>query len=139
MDDFIELAVSAAVEVSSAMIFTEPLDPMRGRMAESLAPSAGSAAATQALNNRTQIKELSEQVERLSLLNQAMWELLSGKLGFTDADLERLAAEIDLRDGKSDGKISQTPVRCPSCSRVNNSRHGQCMYCGTLFAKMLFE
>jgi hypothetical protein len=117
------------------LMFTESLDSMRERLSGPAAAQANS----QAQSNRSDIKELAAQVERLSLLNQAMWELLRDKLGLTDADLERLAAEIDLRDGKSDGKITTTPVRCPSCSRVNNSRHGQCMYCGTLFAKMLFE
>ncbi|MBI1318657.1 MAG: hypothetical protein GC168_06880 [Candidatus Hydrogenedens sp.] len=116
-------------------MFIGPLDGMRDRIAQSAAAQAN----TQATANRTEIRELTEQVERLSLLNQALWELLSEKTGLTDADLERRARDIDLRDGKADGKMTRTAVRCPSCSRVNSSRHGQCMYCGTLFEKMLFE
>ncbi len=88
--------------------------------------------------HQAQIKELTHQVERLSLLNQAMWELLRDKLGLTDADLERVANEVDMRDGVADGKMTKHAVRCPSCGRVCNSKHPKCLYCGQLFEKQLF-
>jgi hypothetical protein len=84
------------------------------------------------------VKELRHQVERLSLLNQALWELIRDKAGLTDADLERVAGEIDLRDGVADGKIGGGAVTCPTCRRVSNSRHYKCLYCGELFEKPLF-
>jgi len=90
------------------------------------------------LEHRNQIRELQHQVERLSLLNQALWELVRERLGMSDDDLERLAHEIDLRDGVADGKITATPVRCPSCNRVNSSRHPKCIYCGQYFEKPVF-
>ena len=116
-------------------MFMYPIQPMQNRLDLESARKASQ----QSLNNRTEIMEMAEQVERLSLLNQAMWELLSEKLGLTDADLEKHAYVVDMRDGQGDGKITRTPVKCPSCSRVNSSHHAQCMYCGTLFQKMLFE
>jgi hypothetical protein len=87
---------------------------------------------------RTEIKDLTEQVERLALLNQALWELLVERAGLTNADLERKAAEIDLRDGNPDGKMTSRAVRCPRCNRVCNSRHSKCLYCGQLFEKPIF-
>lgn len=91
-----------------------------------------------ALESMESVKELRHQVERLSLLNQALWELIRGKAGLTDADLERMANEIDLRDGVADGKIGGGAVACPTCHRVSNSKHYKCLYCGELFEKPLF-
>jgi len=91
-----------------------------------------------ALESMESVKELRHQVERLSLLNQALWELIRDKAGLTDADLERMANEIDLRDGVADGKIGGGAVSCPTCRRVSNAKHFKCLYCGELFEKPLF-
>jgi hypothetical protein len=87
---------------------------------------------------RTEVRDLKFQMERLILLNQALWELLRTRLNLTDADLEAMIHEVDMRDGVVDGKITSQPVRCPTCGRVSNSRHAKCMYCGQLFEKPLF-
>lgn len=91
-------------------------------------------------NRATQsnMRELRHQVERLSLLNQALWELIRDRLQLTEADLQRIAHDIDMRDGIADGKISASPLRCPTCSRVSNSKHYKCLYCGQLFEKPVF-
>lgn len=105
----------------------DPSANARARNSESLA-----------IESMESVKELRHQVERLSLLNQALWELIRDKAGLTDADLERVASEIDLRDGVADGKIGGGAVTCPTCRRVSNSRHYKCLYCGELFEKPLF-
>ncbi len=87
---------------------------------------------------QSNMRELRHQVERLSLLNQALWELLRERLQLNEADLQRIAHDIDMRDGIADGKISASPVRCPTCSRVSNSKHYKCLYCGQLFEKPMF-
>lgn len=87
---------------------------------------------------RTEVVMLRAQVERMALLNQALWELVRARLQLSDADLERMVNEVDLRDGVADGRITPQPVRCPSCGRVSNSRHDKCMYCGQLFEKPMF-
>lgn len=99
-----------------------------------------SARATENASLETQesIKELRHQVDRLSLLNQALWELIRDKAGLTDADLERMASSIDMRDGKEDGKMGGGAVTCPTCTRVSNAKHYKCMYCGELFEKPAF-
>ncbi|HNZ49165.1 MAG TPA: hypothetical protein PLZ53_02805 [Candidatus Hydrogenedentes bacterium] len=86
----------------------------------------------------TETNDLRNEVERLCLLNQAMWELICSKLGLTDADLEKKAQEVDLRDGKLDGKMTTHPVRCPQCGRVSNSRLKKCMYCNMEFEGSAF-
>ncbi len=87
---------------------------------------------------RTDITDIRDQVERLALLNQAMWELVRERLNLTDADLEKKAQEVDLRDGVQDGKMTTHPLRCPSCGRISNSRHRKCLYCGLLFEGSAF-
>jgi len=94
--------------------------------------------ATQEFEMRTAINELKEKIGHLALLNQALWELLKTKLGLTEQDLETLAQKIDMRDGVADGQITAIAVTCPSCMRVNNSKHAKCLYCGQLFEKQVF-
>jgi hypothetical protein len=88
--------------------------------------------------SREDLRELQYQVARLALLNQALWELLSERLGLTEEDLLRLALDIDLRDGIPDGKITHRAISCPQCGRTVNSKHQRCLYCGQLFEKQLF-
>lgn len=95
----------------------------------SLVPQQQSAA----LESR--VRDLEYHIRRLSLLNQALWELLRERAKLTDAELERMVREIDLRDGVEDGAITETPVECPTCGRVSNSKHWKCMYCGQDFEK----
>ncbi len=82
-----------------------------------------------------EIKELKHQVARIQLLNQTLWELLRERLQLTDADFEAKLREIDLRDGREDGEMSNTPVKCPQCGRISSSRHWRCIYCGLEFEK----
>lgn len=100
--------------------------------------SAGSAAMGPALEAQSQVKELSRRVERLAILNQALWEILREKIGMTDADLEAKVGEVDMRDGVQDGSMTASAVRCPNCQRVCNARHKKCLYCGQLFEAPLF-
>lgn len=80
-------------------------------------------------------RNLEHEIERLNLLNQALWELLRKRLGLQNADLEKLIHEVDLRDGAEDGRMTTTALKCPSCGRVSSSRHWKCMYCGQQFQK----
>ena len=100
--------------------------------------SARSAAAQAGAKARTlevRIRELEHHIGRLSLLNQALWELIRERAKLTDAQLEQKAHEVDLRDGVEDGCITAGPLQCPACGRVSHSKHWKCMYCGQLFEK----
>ena len=84
---------------------------------------------------RGKVTELTRKVYRLELLNQALWELARDRLSLTEEELEAKTKEIDLRDGISDGRISEVPLKCPSCGRVSSSRFWKCLYCGLEFER----
>lgn len=87
---------------------------------------------------RSDVTLMKAQVGRLMLLNQALWELLQARVGLTEEELLRVVNEVDLRDGKADGQLTEHPVRCPKCERINTSRHAKCLYCGQEFEGDLF-
>lgn len=67
----------------------------------------------------------------MALTTMAMFALMSERLGISEADLEAKIREIDLADGKLDGKVRVETNECPSCSRPVSKRHKKCMYCGS--------
>ena len=71
-----------------------------------------------------------ERLDQLLLVCAAMWELIREKTNLTEEDLINRVAIIDARDGTADGKISQTPVKCPKCHRTVAAKHQRCLYCG---------
>lgn len=73
---------------------------------------------------------LEKELDRLTLITQAMWELLQAKTGLEDDDLAQLVEEIDLRDGKLDGKITPQPETCADCGRTKSIRTQMCFFCG---------
>ncbi|MCA9271903.1 MAG: hypothetical protein KDA31_02540 [Phycisphaerales bacterium] len=81
---------------------------------------------------RSAVYELENRTDRLALTTMAMWALMSEKLGITEQELEDKITEIDLSDGKLDGKVRVEAQSCPSCGRKLSKRHHKCMYCGTV-------
>lgn len=75
------------------------------------------------------LEHLEERVNRLSMLNLALWSLLEEKAGLTEEELLNRVQEIDLRDGKLDGKVQSGIIECPQCHRPLSQRHRKCMYC----------
>ena len=76
------------------------------------------------------VKRLEEQVERLTLSSMALAELLRDRLGVPQAEIEAKVHEIDLRDGRLDGKLSRPAPVCPGCQRANSPHRTACLYCG---------
>ena len=87
-------------------------------------------AQTKAENLTYRIDRLEDQIDSLSLVCQAMWELLSAKAANADQALEKKVREIDLRDGKLDGKMRRVQKECSNCRRPLHQRHRRCLYCG---------
>lgn len=79
-----------------------------------------------------QVRALEAGLQRISLASQAMWELLQERTGATGAELLQKISEIDLRDGRKDGKIGSTVVVCPQCARNVSSKKLSCIFCGTV-------
>ena len=79
---------------------------------------------------RLQGDHLKADVERLFMITQALWELLKAEHGYTDETLAKKVLEIDLSDGRLDGKVAKKErPDCPSCGK-KMGRHPVCMYCG---------
>lgn len=87
-----------------------------------------------------ELTHLRRHVERLTLTCQALWELLRERNIATEAELEARILEIDLRDGKADGRIGTQIIACSSCGSNTNSRRQTCVMCGApLTREHIFE
>lgn len=100
----------------------------QGRIAE--ARGRADAAAEQSRGVKSALHELERRTDRLALTTMAIWQLMSEKMGVTEADLEDKIREIDLSDGKLDGRVRVETNTCASCNRRLSKRHTKCMYCG---------
>ena len=80
-------------------------------------------------------QQLRARVERLELITTAMAELLARKKVASADELDVLTQQIDLLDGREDGKISREvrgeAPRCVRCTRFLNPRRRECIYCHT--------
>ena len=85
------------------------------------------------------VAELEERVDKMALLNLALWTLLKEKLNATDEELTLRVQQLDLMDGKLDGRIKGTPVDCPDCQRTLHQKHRKCLYCGFTLEQSGFE
>ncbi len=96
------------------------------RDAHAAARSAGSTADAAA----SELAALRESVDRLALMNQALWELFRDHAAIQERDLLARIESIDLRDGVLDGRIGVAVAACPACGRPNRSQRPRCLYCG---------
>lgn len=98
------------------------------------AETVGRNAHSAAERARSQAEGLKSDVEKLFLISQALWTLLKEQHGYTDEDLLKRVTEIDLQDGKLDGKLAKLPVdqrpNCNECGRKLMGKRQSCMYCG---------
>ena len=101
--------------------------------------TAGHAAGA-ARDVKTDLRFVEQRLENLTLICEAMWQLLKQKHGYTDDDLMAEMAHLDLADGKADGMKSKPKARpCPHCGRTVSRRHTSCMYCGKLVDTKPFD
>lgn len=99
------------------------------RIGEVSSKAAG--ARSQAQTAQEQAEQLESRLGSLMLANAAMWSLMRDRLGVTDGELMERMRQIDLLDGKADGKMSARVLECPSCKRTMSTRFRRCVYCGT--------
>jgi hypothetical protein len=79
-----------------------------------------------------EVRWLRRVVDRLALLNRAVWELLAEASGIDEGRLEEKVREIDLRDGSLDGKAPAETRACVSCGRTLLQGHRRCSWCGAV-------
>lgn len=76
------------------------------------------------------VERFEQRIDRLALLSMALWSLLKEHTDLTEDDLLERVRQIDLTDGKEDGKAKKRVAKCPKCGRTMSPRHGRCLYCG---------
>lgn len=72
---------------------------------------------------------LKRRLDVMALANQALFEILQSRLDISEEEVIMRMAEIDLRDGKKDGKISPRVVSCARCGRKVSTARLRCMFC----------
>src|SRR5687768_870293 len=84
--------------------------------------------------------ELHRRLEKLSIVCRAMRTLLQDRSGLTEKELSQRTTEIDLLDGKADGRVSVPARTCSGCGHTVAPRHDRCLYCGrTKLTDTVFE
>jgi hypothetical protein len=102
---------------------------------------SGEVAARTASEVRAQNEAIQFDVEKLLMITEALWLMMKQQHGYTDEQLVQMIQDIDLRDGKLDGKAgksTETPT-CPQCARPTNRRQSRCLYCGTVVPQKPFD
>ena len=80
--------------------------------------------------SRAQQVELERRLEKLSLICRAMWTLIQERTHISEKELSHRTTEIDLLDGRADGRVSVPARECTTCRRIIAPRHDRCFYCG---------
>ncbi len=89
---------------------------------------------------KADIRELEFQVNKLELITEALWRMLKQHTELTDTDLVEMVSQIDLEDGRFDGKKSKKSYTdCPKCQRRISKMHPHCVYCGEVILRQPFE
>jgi hypothetical protein len=112
--------------------YAQPAIDVVGQMASQQAVSVAEEA-------HSQVDQMRTEIDRLMMISQSLWEILKEEHGYTDEVLANRIKEIDLRDGKLDGKVAkQGPIACPKCGRANRLNRPACLYCGTPLSQQPF-
>lgn len=95
------------------------------------ATSAARRSETKAGDAQRELRLIAERLDKLVLINMAMWSLVQERTGVSEEDLANRVQEIDLRDGVADGKVTRNVRQCPNCRRTMSRRHNKCLFCGS--------
>ena len=77
-----------------------------------------------------QVHELKSMSGKALLVCEAMWSFMQERMGITEEELIQRMEDIDLTDGKLDGKVRRSVDTCPHCDRTISLRYPRCIYCG---------
>ena len=92
--------------------------------------AAGASTAGRAKQLASLIGGLEARVDRLNLICRAMWSFIQETTDLTEESLLERVKDLDLRDGKLDGKLARKVSQCGRCGKVMSTRHNRCLYCG---------
>ena len=94
---------------------------------------------SQRASGLSEVHLLEQRLARLEMITEAMWGLLRDELKLTDQQLQQRVAELDLSDGKANGRVDKGVLRCPKCNKANARRHEFCMWCSELLRRTPFD
>jgi hypothetical protein len=113
---------------------------VRQGIAAERADMAADRAAATATKARSEVELMQMDVERLLMITEALWTMLRDEHGYTDELLIRKVQEIDMRDGRLNGKVAkQPPSQCPQCGRAISARRPMCVFCGAASTEAPFR
>ena len=72
-------------------------------------------------------QRLRDEVHRLTIIAQAMWELLRTKTGSTDEELKKRITEVEFEKAKA---YTSSTLKCKNCSRPVSIKSKTCVFCG---------
>lgn len=82
-------------------------------------------------NVEERLLELESQVNRLLLINAALYDVIKTKLGVTDEDISNKIKELNEKSTIFDQKNDQLVRKCKKCGKNLIQRRSLCVYCGT--------
>lgn len=76
-------------------------------------------------------RNLEDELNRLKVITEAMWEIIREDGGHTETQLLRRMHQIEASDGALDDR-KQLPkmTTCPQCGHTVTTRSSSCLYCG---------
>jgi hypothetical protein len=80
--------------------------------------------------HRRRADGLEDDLSTLVLALDAMWSLVSERLGITPEELGARMEQMDLADGVRDGRYQAPPRRCPACDAAVGPDLRRCQFCG---------
>lgn len=111
------------------------------------AASAANSAQSKASRTDERLGEMQRKIDALALAVMALSMIAKERLGLSETELDDRIREIDLSDGKLDGKFMGSarrftarsltgsptavgPRKCVNCDRTIGPQHETCFYCG---------
>ncbi len=90
---------------------------------------------------QSSVNEVKMDIERLLMITEALWTMIQEEHNYSDEDLIKKIAEIDLRDGRLDGRVAPSAPsgKCVKCNRTLSKKRPTCLYCGAAVVKDPFE
>jgi hypothetical protein len=87
-----------------------------------------------------QLMAIRSRLDALELACAGLWELLKEKAGYSDEEIAAYIREVDMRDGKLDGRANAEHTTCPSCGRrLLAHGHKKCLWCGAELPEVTSE
>ncbi len=97
------------------------------------------ASRSMAVDAKRKLVDLEARVDRLTLVSSALWSLLKENTSMTEEDLIARVTQLDLSDGREDGKVRGSVRKCVQCGRTLAKRHRKCLYCGARSGSAAFD